>query len=157
MDHPHSSEPVIFEDDHPSSEFLTFEGLSPPLLAVTEAIAPGPLLQIKEWFPDADLITHYHDDNPCHDFTCDFWWWNDNDVKDAIPDRWRQWAGHDILKAVAATQLRIRDDIKLLTGPTATIGGKRIRIIKLVMLISAILTSGVVGANLRRMIGMVFG
>jgi hypothetical protein len=115
----------------------------------------GVLEGLKHWSYDPRLITHTHtneygEERLCHDFTCDLWWWNDPAVKEAIPERFLDWVGHDIERATAAIQIALWERVKLLTGPTMKmpVFRWRVRIFKIIGLLFMLISSGVVGRNI---------
>jgi len=102
-----------------------------------------------EWPEIGSIHFHINEDGTkyeCDNIGCNLFFWQDEVAKKAIPERLRSWVGRDLIKAMVAMELQLKEDIDLLTGPTATVGGKRFRIWKILAITFAILGTGVAGA-----------
>lgn len=121
----------------------------------------GALEDLKKWSYDPVIIhTHtdeYGKERLCQDFTCDLWWWHDPAVKAAIPERFLEWVGHDIERATAAIQIAVWERTRILTGPTFNLPGTKwhIRLFKITGLLFMLLTSGVVGRYLDKIVMLI--
>lgn len=119
----------------------------------------GKLTCISEWIDDYDLVPHYHGNEPCHNWTCNLWFWNDPMVQKMIPLHLKRWAEGDLLKTIAVmlpySQQELQASLDALTGPTIAIRRKekkpiKIRLMKIMVWVSAILGGGgVIGISFK--------
>ncbi len=122
------------------------------------------LREIKDWVDPSDIQIHHHKDKKgveyeCSDLGCDLWFWNDPELKAAIPDRFYNWvqSKRDFTQLMPVLQLEMINKLNLLTGPIAKIGGHPIRLYKVLGIVIALLTSGVIGLNFDWIAGLLLG